>query len=100
MLLWRKSGKARKFPFILVLSLFAAVVWSVVTFVSMQVELSKKTEEYNELSYKLTELKTQNEQLERYANDDYRLEYIEQIARNELDYSYSDEKIYYFVPIN
>ena len=27
-------------------------------------------------------------------------DYIEEIARDELNYSYADEKIYYFVPSN
>ncbi len=39
-----------------------------------------------------------NEQLKRYYAEENRKEYIEQIARDQLDYSYSDETVYYFIP--
>ncbi|MBO5266782.1 MAG: septum formation initiator family protein [Ruminiclostridium sp.] len=75
-------------------------IYAVVVFVSTQVEIAQKTAEYEELSSKLVQVKTENEQLRRYSSTEYRLDYIEEIARDELDYSYADEKIYYFVPSN
>ena len=96
----QKSEGTRRLPLILGVAAFAAVVYSVFSFVSLQVDIAQKSAEYEALAEKLRELETQNEQLERYANDEYRMDYIEQIARDELDYSYSDEKIYYFVPSN
>ncbi|MCM1333637.1 MAG: septum formation initiator family protein [Bacteroides sp.] len=76
----------------------AALLYAVISLVSIQVDIAQKSTEYEELSAKLTQIKTENEQLERYSSDEYRLDYIEEIAREELDYSYADEKIYYFVP--
>ena len=96
----QKSGKSIKIPFIFVVAAFVALAYAVVNFVAMQVEISQKTAEYRELSDKLYEIRTQNELLERYTSDEYKMGYVEEIAREELDYSYSDEKIYYFVPSN
>jgi cell division protein FtsB len=98
MLLRRKSGKSFKLPFIFAFAGFLALAYAVVNLVVMQVEISQKSAEYEALSEKLYALKTQNEQLERYTSDEYKMGYVEEIAREQLDYSYSDEKIYYFVP--
>ncbi len=78
----------------------AALLYAVVTLISIQVDIAQKSTEYEELSVKLNQIQTENEQLERYSSDEYRLDYIEEIAREELEYSYADEKIYYFVPSN
>ena len=94
------SEKFHKRPIILILAVFAALSYAVVSLVAMQVEITQKSTELEELSERLEELKTENAQLERYANDNYKMDYIEDIAREELDFSYADEKIYYFVPSN
>ena len=36
----------------------------------------------------------------KFTSEEYKMGYIEEMAREQLDYSYSDEKIYYFVPSN
>ncbi|MBO6232432.1 MAG: septum formation initiator family protein [Ruminiclostridium sp.] len=76
------------------------MAYAVVNLVAMQVEISQKSAEFEELSDKLYALRTQNELLERYTSEEYKLGYVEEMAREELDYSYSDEKIYYFIPSN
>lgn len=96
----QKSEKKHKRSFLAGLVAAAVLIYAVINLVSMQVAIAQKSTEYEELSSKLSELKTENEQLERYANDEYRNDYIEEIAREELEYSYPDEKIYYFVPSN
>lgn len=100
MLFKRKSEKKRKPSFFMGLLCAAALVYAVVTLVSTQVDIAQKSAEYEELSAKLEQIRTENEQLERYSSDEYRIDYIEEIAREELEYSYADEKIYYFVPSN
>ena len=100
MLSKQKSGRSFKLPFIFLLAAFVALAYAVVNLVAMQVEISQKTAEYEELSDKLYALRTQNELLERYTSEEYKMGYVEEIAREELDYSYSAEKIYYFVPSN
>ncbi|HBI51759.1 MAG: septum formation initiator family protein [Ruminiclostridium sp.] len=96
----RKSGKSFKIPFIFAFAAFVALAYAVVNLITMQVEIAQKTAEYEALSDKLYELRTENEMLERYTSDEYKMGYVEEIAREELDYSYSDEKIYYFMPTN
>lgn len=100
MLLKRKSGRSVKLPFIFAFAGFLALAYAVVNLVAMQVEISQKSAEFEELSDKLYALRTQNELLERYTSEEYKLGYVEEMAREELDYSYSDEKIYYFIPSN
>lgn len=100
MSLKQKSEKKHKRSFFTGLIAVAVLIYAVINLISMQVAIAQKSTEYEELSAKLSELKTENEQLERYANDEYRNDYIEEIAREELEYSYPDEKIYYFVPSN
>jgi len=96
----QKSGRSAKLPFIFAIAAFVAVAYAVVSIIAMQVEIAQKSAEYAELSDRLYALKTENELLERYTSEEYRTGYIENIARDELDYSYADEKIYYFVPTN
>lgn len=100
MSLKQKSSRRGKLPFIFAFAAFVALTYAVVNLIAMQVEIAQKTAEYEELSSKLYELRTRNEMLERYVKDDSKLEYVEQIARSEFNYSYPDEKIYYFVPSN
>ncbi len=96
----QKSGRSAKLPFIFAIAAFVAVAYAVVSIITMQVEIAQKSAEYAELSDRLYALKTENELLERYTSEEYRTGYIENMARDELDYSYADEKIYYFVPTN
>lgn len=100
MSLKQKSEKKHRRSFLFAFVTAAALIYAVVSLVSTQVAIAQKTAEYEELSGKLVQVKTENEQLRRYSSTEYRLDYIEEIARDELDYSYADEKIYYFVPSN
>ena len=96
----QKSGRSAKLPFIFAFAAFVVLAYAVVSLITMQVEIAQKQAEYDTLSARMYALKTENELLERYTSEEYRSGYIENIARDELDYSYPDEKIYYFVPTN
>lgn len=100
MSLKQKSEKNHRRSFFFALVATVTLVYAVILLVSTQVSIAQKTAEYEELSAKLVQVQTENEQLKRYSSTEYRLDYIEEIARDELDYSYADEKIYYFVPSN
>lgn len=83
--------------------LFRILVVGIVGFVlvriiSMQIEISQKRSELDSINNDLNSVLISNEQLQRYTSDENKMEYIEQIARDQLDYSYSDETVYYFVP--
>ena len=64
----------------------------------MQVEISKRNAELDSVTNELNNVLVANEQLKRYSSAENQIDYIEQIARDQLDYSYSDETVYYFVP--
>ena len=79
-------------------ALAALFVFVLIQVISMQVEISRARNELDNVSGELNSLLMANEQLKRYSSDENRMEYIEQIARDQLDYSYSDETVYYFIP--
>ena len=80
------------------IGLILVFAFAAISLISMQVQIAQKNSEYNSLQKTLSDVRASNEQLERYCSDEYRIEYIEQIARDSLDYSYSDETVYYFIP--
>ena len=97
MLSKQKSEKKHR-HFFLGLGVTLIVGYAVIYLVVMQVEIAQKSNEYESIRAQRLAIEAENEQLERYSSDEYRSEYIEEIARGDLDYSYPDEKIYYFVP--
>ena len=97
MLLKRKSEK-RSNSILFYLALTAILAFALVQVISMQMEISSAKSELDSISDELNSVLVANEQLKRYSSDENRMEYIEQIARDQLDYSYSDETVYYFVP--
>ena len=64
----------------------------------MREDILQKRAELEEINNELNDINVQNEQLRHYSSNENRMEYIEQIARDQLDYSHSDETVYYFVP--
>lgn len=97
MLSKRRSGKKHSFRWLIML-LFAVIVFVLAEWASMQFEIMQKKAELNEINSSLETILVSNEQLKRYYAEENRKEYIEQIARDQLDYSYPDETVYYFVP--
>ena len=93
----RKSEKKNS-PILFYFALAAVFVFALVQVISMQMEISQARSELDSISDELNSILVQNEQLRRYSSDENRMEYIEQIARDQIDYSYSDETVYYFVP--
>ena len=92
-----KSEKKHK-TFIVGLLVFAIAVFVVGKLCLMHEEIRQKEAELEQISQKLNDINVQNEQLRHYSSNENRMEYIEQIARDQLDYSHSDETVYYFVP--
>lgn len=92
-----KSGKKHKSVLLRIL-MVGIVGFFLIQIVSMQIEISQKKSELDSINNDLNSVLVSNEQLQRYTSDENKMEYIEQIARDQLDYSYSDETVYYFVP--
>ncbi len=80
------------------LALATVFIFALVEIISMQVEISKRNAELDSVTNELNNVLVANEQLKRYSSAENQIDYIEQIARDQLDYSYSDETVYYFVP--
>lgn len=93
-----KSGKFNKVMLILAPLLITALVICVYNFISIQVEISQKKEELAKLTAQVTEVENDNKMLGRYSEEQYKVEYIETIARDKLGYAKPEERIYYIVP--
>ena len=78
--------------------IFAVAVFVIGKLCIMNEEIKQKEAELELINQQLNEINVQNEQLRHYSSNENRMEYIEQIARDQLDYSHSDETVYYFVP--
>lgn len=92
-----KSEKKHR-SFLLLLSIIAVAVVISIQLYTMNQEIIDKKTELNAINKELENINLSNAQLEHYSCDENRMKYIEQIARDQLDYSYSDETVYYFIP--
>ncbi|MDE7230739.1 MAG: septum formation initiator family protein [Oscillospiraceae bacterium] len=64
-----------------------------------QISIRENMQKYDELVSKTNEVNEDNEQINAYLEDpEKRKEYIENQARNKLDYANPDETIYYVIP--
>lgn len=92
-----KSEKKHR-TFILFFVVFVIAVFVVGKLCIMHENIKLKEAELEQINQELKDINVQNEQLRHYSSNENRMEYIEQIARDQLDYSHSDETVYYFVP--
>lgn len=105
MLLKLRSEEARekKAPgFIKVLMYIAGtilvgfIVFSVIT---TNIQIKENIQKYDELLQQTNDVKEENASIERYLDDDADMdEYIEDIARDKLNFANPDERVYYIVP--
>lgn len=105
MLSKRKSEKAReakRHGLVRILA-FAAVIITVVfvgyTIISDNIKIRENKQLLSELTEQTDAMKAKNEQITGYLENNDRLkEYIEEIARDKLDFANGDERIFYVVP--
>ncbi len=91
--------KHRFLRFLTAAALLVIAVFIVYTIVSDMIQIQKDTETYNNLVAQTNEIKEENAQITGYLENDNNLkEYIENIAREKLDYANPDERIIYIVP--
>ncbi len=76
------------------LLLLAVVVYVVVSFVQLQVELNTKRLALAELQVNINDQLAQNAELQGMLDMGMDDEYIERMAREKLDYAYPDEQVY------
>lgn len=82
---------------------FAAIIVSVVfvgyTIISDNIQIRNNNKRLNDLTEQTNAMKAKNEQITGYLENDKNLEaYIEEIARDKLDFANGDERIYYVIP--
>lgn len=67
-------------------------------FIAIQVEISQKNSELQQIAAQREVVDAENEMLIRYSKEENKSEYIEEIARDKLGYAKPEERIYYIVP--
>lgn len=98
----RVHEKTKRHGLIRVLS-FAAIIVVVVyvgySIITDNIQIRNNKQKLAELTEQTAAIQAQNEQINGYLENDKNLEgYIEDIARDKLDYANADERIYYVVP--
>ena len=69
-------------------------IYAIITLVNQQQTLNQYNQENKDLTAKIREQKTKNEQLAKKKEDVDSLEFIEQMAREKLDMYYPNERVY------
>ncbi len=76
--------------------LLGFIVFSIIT---TNIQINENKEKYQQLVDQTDIVLEENASIERYLGDDANMdEYIEEMARNKLDYANPDERVYYIVP--
>lgn len=88
------SRKKNKLGWIFRLLLLGVIVYIIVSFVQMQVELTSKQYELATLNISVHEQLLANEELKSMLDMRQDDEYIERVARDRLDYAFPDEKVF------
>lgn len=88
-----KRKKSRK-SVILRICIIAFTFYAAVMLVDMQVTLSERRQDLDELKQAYENQRLENKELERQLDMEMDDEYIERIARDKLDYVYPDERVF------
>ena len=74
-------------------------VFVVVSLVRSQMSIQGYEQQYEELAAQTASVQDSNDEIRRYLDENADMdEYIEDMARNKLDYAMPDERVYYVVP--
>ena len=89
-----KTSKTKK-SFFLRLAVFVFICYIVVTLVNQQMQISAKREELDKVNQQIQVQELENEQLRDVLNsEDGNQEYIERIARGDLDLAHPGERVF------
>ncbi|MBP1543544.1 MAG: septum formation initiator family protein [Oscillospiraceae bacterium] len=76
--------------------LIGFIVFSII---STNMKINESKAQYNELVTQTNNVLEENASIERYLGEDANMDqYIEDIARDKLDFATPDERVYYIVP--
>lgn len=85
--------------FMVTVALAIVAVFVAYSIIKNQIEINENMKRYNALLQETNQVLESNAQINAYLEDDEKLdEYIENIAREKLDYANSNERIFYVIP--
>ena len=87
----------RKYLYILLyVAVFAFAVYAVITLVSLHSQINEKKQELSEIQGEITVQEIKNDDMSKMYNytDDEFSDYVEQIARDDLDFVRSGERVF------
>lgn len=92
----KKTKKLSRENLILIIILAVVVVYGLITLINLQVQINQKGKELDSLNDKIVIQEVKNKDLENVYNsdDEKNAEYIEDLARKDLDYAYKGERIF------
>ena len=88
-----KKNKGRV-SIVLVLALVALIDHFIINSIQLRLDIKDKTDEVSELSEQISAQDEENKQLEDILNSENESEYLQQFAREELDYVMPGERVY------
>ncbi|MBR3802015.1 MAG: septum formation initiator family protein [Clostridia bacterium] len=88
-----KKSKGRV-SIVLVLALVALIGYFIINSIQLRMDIKDKTDEVSELSEQISVQDEENKQLEDILNNENESEYLQQYAREELDYVMPGERVY------
>lgn len=92
----------KKHSILRLLALTAGVlvaIFVVVSIVSTNITINNYEQQYEDLVAQTSAMEDSNDEIRRYLDENVDLdEYIEDMARNKLDFAKPDERVYYVVP--
>ena len=88
-----KKSKGRV-SIVLVLALVALIGYFVINSIHLRMDIKDKTDEVSELSEQISAQDEENKELENILNSENESEYLQQYAREELDYVMPGERVY------
>ncbi len=95
-----KSKRASLARPLTVCAVICLIVYSIITVISQQVQISQIQKETDEISAKITEAKQQNDEYTRLLSTNDEAAYMERIAIERLGYAYPNERRFYIVDGN
>ncbi len=90
----RASNSPRRYSIIVRIALLGAMVYLIIANTNLQIELSRKQAELNEIYSSKNTVELKNQELENLIKNGTESDYIERAARDRLGYVYANEEVF------
>lgn len=88
------SKNKGRISIVLVLALVALIGYFIINSIQLRMDIKDKSEQVSELSEQIAQQDRENAELEEILDSENESEYLEQYAREELDYVMPGERVY------